>query len=125
MNMKRLPLPLLVAASLLAFGPARVFADPAEIEQVIALLQQAQAAQNPVPLLQKAHATLKEFDPVPDKISGAPRKNAGNRLGAHDHKRQAMEAIADAIKVAKEGGDAKPKIRHAVAMAHKAGDLKR
>ena len=67
MNMKHLPLPLLVAASLLAFGPARVFAEPAEIEQVIDLLHKAQDAQNPVPLLQKARATLKEFDPVPDK----------------------------------------------------------
>lgn len=125
MNMKRLPLPLLVAASLLAFGPARVFAEPAEIEQIIGLLRQAQDAQNPVPLLQKARAALKEYDPVPDKFVGHPGKNAGNRLGAHEHKRQAMEAIADAIKIAKAGGDAKSKITHAVAMARKTGDPNR
>ena len=124
MVMKRLLVPIVVVASLLAAVPSSVFAEPAEIEEIIKLLHEAKASAEPLPLLEKAHAVLKGFNPVPARQPGAPRKNQGNKAAAQENKGKAMEAIGDAIKVAKEGGVVKPKIEHAVAMAHKAGDLK-
>ena len=122
--MKRLLLPVIIAASLLAFATTHVLAEPPKIEHVIDLLHEAKDAKDPVPLLEKAHEALKDFNPVPAKDNGAKKKNSANKAGAQEHKHKAMEAIADAIKTAKEGGDAKPKIEHAVALAHAAGDAK-
>ena len=122
--MKRLLLSI-VAASFLAAFPCQVFAEPPKIEHVIELLHEAKSSKNPVPLLEKAHDALKDFNPAPAKDPGAKKKNLGNKEAAQEHKHKAMEAIADAIKTAKEGGDPTPKIEHAVAMAHEAGDSKR
>ena len=123
--MKSLLLPIVAAASFFAAVPCRVLAEPPKIEHVIELLHAAKDSKNPVPLLEKAHAALKDFNPAPAKDPGAKKKNQANAKGAQEHKQKAMEAISEAIKTAKEGGDATPKIAHAVAMAHEAGDAKR
>ena len=123
--MKRLLLPIIAAASFLAAVPCRVLAEPPKIERVIELLHEAKDAKNPVPLLEKAHAALKDFNPAPPKLAGAKLKNQANAKGAQEHKEKAMEAISAAIKTAREGGDPTPKIEHAVAMAHETGDSKR
>ena len=123
--MKRPFLSAVVASALLALLPGRTLAEPPKIEHVIELLHEAKDSSNPVPLLEKAHAALKEFNPAPSKETGAKKKINANREGAQEHKHKAMEAIAEAIKTAKDGGDAKPKIEHAVALTHEAGDSKR
>lgn len=122
--MKRLFAPIVLIASLFVAVPFPVFAEPAEIEQIIKLLHEAKASTEPLRLLEKAHAVLKNFNPVPSKQPGARRKNQGNKAAAHENKSKALEAISDAIEVARAGGDAKSKITHAVALTHKAGDLK-
>ena len=88
------------------------------------MLHEAKASTQPLPLLEKARAVLKNFNPAPSRQPGARRKNQGNKAAAQENKGQALEAISDAIEIAKAGGDAKSKITHAVALTHKAGDLK-
>ena len=56
--MKCLLVPIVLIASLLMAIPSRVFAEPAEIEQVIKLLHEAKASAEPLPVLEKAHAVL-------------------------------------------------------------------
>ena len=113
----------------LAFGivaPVVARTEPPKIEHVIDLLHQAKDSANPLPLLTKAHQELADFKAAPgagkERAAGiGARCIAGNAVAGHEHKQKAMEAI----KAAKAGGDVKPKIEHAIAMAHEAGDLKR
>ena len=128
--MKLRPLILLTTAALLLGAPCVATAEPPKIDHVIELLHRAQDSANPLPLLQKAQNELGDFKAAPNGRKEAAagigrRRIAGNAVGAHENKRDAMEAIKGAIAAAKSGGNVKPKIEHAIAMAHKAGDLKR
>jgi hypothetical protein len=117
-----------LAAGALFFGvPVVATAEAPKIEAVIDLLHEAKDSSEPVPLLQKAHKQLENFKAAPNGAAAGigPRRSAGNAAGAHEHKQKALEAIKEAIETAKSGGDVKPKIEHAVAMVHEAGNLKR
>lgn len=125
--MKNALLSFIVAGTLLA--PATVLAEAPRIEHVIDLLQQAKASDKPLPLLEQARKTLKEFNPTNGTKATAAgigaKKQANNALAAHEHKQRAMKAISEAIELAQQGGNAKPKIDSAIALTHQAGDLKR
>jgi hypothetical protein len=124
------PFALLTAAAALFLGaPAVASAEPPKVDHIIELLHQAKDSSEPVPFLEKAHKALQEFKAAPNANKAAAagigaRRIAGNAAGAHEHKVKALEAIKDAIEIAKGGGEVKPKIEHAIAMVHEAGNLK-
>lgn len=129
MNRHCLPSIAFAVATLFAVSPVAT-AEPPKIEHVIDLLHQAKDSGSPLPLLEKAKGELKEFNAAPNetkaRVSGVrARAIAANALAAGEHKRKAMEAITEAIQVARAGGDVRSKIDHTVAMVHEAGNLKR
>ena len=69
------------------------------MQETLDLLEQAKAAPEPLPLLQKARATLQ-----------SARNNKGGR------KQDALKSIDEGIAIAQSGGDAKGKISHAITM---------
>ena len=110
--------------------PAIVSAEAPQVDKIIELLHQAKGSSDPVPLLQKAHKELVNFKAAPNATKeyapGIGRRGvSSNAVAAHEHKQKALEAIQAAIDTAKSGGEVKPKIEHAVAMVHEAGNLKR
>jgi len=131
-------------------GTGSVRAEPGKIEKTIDLLHQAETAADPLPLLEKAKEELKNFNPRPNQealIAGkhvGPRKVAGVDLGATKHKKEAMEALDEAIAAAKSGagkpvapnsttlgssmdapvGDFKSKVENVIAKVHMAGEAK-
>jgi hypothetical protein len=115
---------LLALLGLFASAQSTLLAEPPKIEQIIDTLQAAKEAKEPLPLLQKAHDEFSNFKPAANTAGLGRKKFAGIRAAGRDNKQDALDAIADAIKVAKEGGDAKPKITHAIALTHKAADIK-
>lgn len=125
--MKQALLSFTVAGMLLA--PSTIRAEAPRIEHVVDLLQQAKASDKPLPLLEQAHKALKEFNPANGMKATAAgigaKRQANNSIAAHEHKQRAMKAIGEAIELAKQGGNAKPKIDSAIALTHQAGDLKR
>ena len=121
---------LVLPAAVFVGTPIVATAEAPKVDQIIELLHRAKDSSAPVPLLQKAHKQLEDFKAAPNKMqehaAGIGRKGVGaNAVGAREHKQKALEAIKDAIETAKAGGDVKPKIEHAVAMVHEAGNLKR
>jgi hypothetical protein len=122
-GMKNSLLPLAILG-LFASAQNTLLAEPPKIEHVIQTLQAAKEAKEPLPLLEEAHKELSDFKPVGNTAGIGRKKVAGIKAAAHDDKRDAMEAISNAINVAKEGGDVKPKINHAIALVHKSGDAK-
>ena len=98
------------------------------MEHIIDLLHRAKDSDQPLPLLEKARETLKDFKPSqPQKMSAAhigAHKADAVQAGAQEHKHKAMEAITEAIQTAKNGGDTKAKIESAIAHVHSAGDIK-
>jgi hypothetical protein len=125
--MKHALLSFLVAGSFLA--PATVLAEAPKIDHAIDLLQQAKTSDKPLPLLEQARKTLKDFNPVNGTKATAAgigaKKQANNSIAAHEHKQRAMHAIEEAIETAKGGADAKSKIDSAITLTHRAGDFKR
>ncbi len=122
--MKNLLLPLLAILGLLVSAQNTLLAEPPKIDQIIDTLHAAKEAKDPVPLLEKARGELSNFKPAGNTAGMGRKKSAGIKAAAHDDKHDAMEAIGDAIDVAKKGGDATPKITHAIALVHKSGDGK-
>ena len=122
--MKHLAL-LLALTGLLFSLPQTLRADPVKMDNAIELLRQAKDSTTPLPLLEKALADLKESKPTPKGTAAVNRKKAaGLEAAGKEHKQKAVEAVEEAIKTAKEGGDVKPKIEHAIAEVHSLADLK-
>ena len=120
------PLALLaIAVCLLMSLSAPAFGEPPKLEHVIKLLEEAKNSDHPLPLLEKAHKTLKEFHPAHPLAMRAAgvgaRRTAATQLGENEKKHAALEAITKAIDAAKSGADAKSKIESAIAFAHSAG----
>ena len=84
---------------------ASLYADQPRMESAIDLLQAAKTSKAPIPLLQKAK----------EKIQKAAHNKGGRRPDA-------IEAIKEAIGVAKSGGNPEAKINHAIAMIHSGED---
>ena len=103
-------------------------AEPAKVESVIDLLQEAKKSATPLPLLEKAKEQFKNYrakDTHEERGAGIGRRHAAvNGKVAHEDKADALAAIEEAITVAKAGGSAVPKIDHAIALVHKTGDMK-
>ena len=122
--MKHLAL-LLALAGLLFTLPQTLRAEPVKMDKALDLLREAKDSTAPLPLLEKALGELKESKPAPKGTAAVGRKKAaGLEAAGHEHKQKAVEAVEDAIKTAKAGGDVKPKIEHAIAEVHSLVDLK-
>jgi len=122
--MKRFAL-LFALFALVITVPQTLRAEPVKMDNAIDLLRQAKDSTTPLPLLEKALADLKESKPTPRGTAAVGRKKAaGLEAAGHEHKQKAVVAVEDAIKTAKEGGDVKPKIEHAIAEVHSLADLK-
>ena len=82
MVMKRLLVPIVVVASLLAAVPSSVFAEPAQIEEIIKLLHEAKASAEPLPLLEPVHAFFALQSRGATQAGGVPsRGDVGHDLG--------------------------------------------
>ena len=83
-------------------------AEQPHMESALELLQKAKTASEPIPLLEKAK----------NQVQTAKRNKGGRRPDA-------IEAIKDAIEIAKKGGNPEAKINHAIAMIHSGEDRAR
>lgn len=125
--MKFLNLLVLLAA---IASPNFLLADqPPAVEKMVTMLHDAQAAEKPLPLLEKVQEHLKDYDATPGgngKAKGGKKakvKHANNEEGK-DRKKEAMEKLKAAIDLAKEGKDADKKIQATISAVIHMGDLK-
>lgn len=120
-----------LAATFLVALTAAAQAMPPRVEEALKLIDEARSSEKPAELLQKAEATMAKFDPSPngDKLilQGASQvQRAALRLEAGKRKREAMEALHEAVVAAREGrGALSTKLSAASTKVHHAGMLNR
>jgi LPS O-antigen subunit length determinant protein (WzzB/FepE family) len=107
----------LILAATIACTATVAQAAEDRLDRVVNLLQRAKEAPKPLPILEDAKQKLADYTPNPEALGRGKRKQALQR-DAQDDKRHAVERVNDAIKVARAGGDAKPKITAAIATVH-------
>jgi hypothetical protein len=110
-----------LCATLCFTTPAQ--ADPKAVDEIIELLRSAEASPKPLPILEKAKAELKEYQPKPAVAAGV-RKKGAIRAEAADRKRDAMERLNQAIEEAKAGRDPKSKITAAISNVRHMGAMR-
>jgi hypothetical protein len=99
--MMKLLVPLLIAIVCGFAAPARAEQPQPRMEDAMTELQQARDSKEPLPLLEKALG----------KLQHAKHNKGGRRPDA-------IEAVKDAIELAKKGENSSEKITHAIAMIH-------
>jgi len=102
---------------------AGVHAEPKAIDKIVDLLHTAETSPKPLPILEKAKETLKDYKAAPALPVG-PRKQGAVKAEARDRKGDAMERINQAIEEAKAGHDPKDKITAAISDVRHLGAMR-
>lgn len=113
---------LLALCATLCFTAAAQ-ADPKAVDEIVDLLRSAGTSSKPLPILEKAKAVLKDYQPKPAVAAGV-RKKGAIRAEAADRKHDAMERIDRAIEEAKAGRDPKSKITAAISNVRHMGAMR-
>ena len=121
---------LLVLLAAIASPNFLLAGQPPAVEKMVTMLHDAQAAEKPLPLLEKVQEHLKDYDATPGgngKAKGGKKAKVGKRAvneEGKDRKKEAMEKLKAAIDLAKDGKDADLKIQATISAVIHLGDLK-